>query len=422
MSLPRIATRDAWLAARKELLAKEKDLTRQRDALNAERRDLPMVEIDKDYIFDGPNGAVRLIDLFEGRRQLIIYHFMFDPEWEDGCPSCTAGTDELSPGFLEHLHTRDTSYAMVSRAPLPSSSGGRPSGVGTSPGTPRSAPTSTTTSASRSTSRSRPASTTSAPRPSSRPWGRTSSPRPALRDARPELLPPRRRPGVPHLLPVRPRPGVDRRLVLLPRPHRARPAGGVGGAQGTQRVRTVRHARLRVLTAHPVPVPPMYVTHTWRPGPQILDLSRSPAMGKVRVSATGSEPMEPLAEYVDGLPNLCGQEPLISEAITAGRKYPVFPHDADIRARRQHIRGRAAHAPAAHPGRRRPALRAGHQQPGVDDGPSGHRRQPQRPGIRVVLQAHGRVHPAAARRGPPAPGDARLLGHAAARDAADGPG
>src|SRR6266568_1346450 len=96
MSLPKIATREAWLAARKELLAKEKDLTRQRDALNAERRNLPMVEIEKDYIFDGPNGAVRLIDMFEGRPQLIIYHFMFDPEWEDGCPSCTAGTDELS--------------------------------------------------------------------------------------------------------------------------------------------------------------------------------------------------------------------------------------------------------------------------------------------------------------------------------------
>jgi len=106
------------MAARKALLVKEKDMTRQRDALNAERRDLPMVPIDKDYAFDGPNGTIRLIDMFEGRRQLIVYHFMFHPDWEDGCPSCTAGTDELSAGFLEHLHTRDTSYAMVSRAPL----------------------------------------------------------------------------------------------------------------------------------------------------------------------------------------------------------------------------------------------------------------------------------------------------------------
>src|SRR5918912_215916 len=118
MSFPRIATRDEWLAARKELLAEEKDLTRRRDAINRRRRELPMVEITKDYVFDGPNGTVRLIDIFEGRPQLIIYHFMFHPEWDEGCPSCTAGTDELSRGFLEHLHVRDTTYAMVSRAPL----------------------------------------------------------------------------------------------------------------------------------------------------------------------------------------------------------------------------------------------------------------------------------------------------------------
>jgi predicted dithiol-disulfide oxidoreductase (DUF899 family) len=118
MSLPRIASRDEWLAARKKLLDEEKELTRRRDALSIERRNLPMVEIDKDYVFDGPDGQVRLLDMFEGRRQLIIYHFMFDPSWDEGCPSCTAGTDELSPGFLEHLHMRDTGYAMVSRARL----------------------------------------------------------------------------------------------------------------------------------------------------------------------------------------------------------------------------------------------------------------------------------------------------------------
>jgi predicted dithiol-disulfide oxidoreductase (DUF899 family) len=118
MSLPKIVTRAEWLHARKELLDKEKDMTRQRDSLNTHRRELPMVEVEKDYVFDGPNGPVRLIDMFEGRRQLVIYHFMFDPDWEEGCPSCTAGTDELSPGFFEHLSTRDTSYAMVSRAPL----------------------------------------------------------------------------------------------------------------------------------------------------------------------------------------------------------------------------------------------------------------------------------------------------------------
>ena len=118
MTLPRIASRDEWLAARTALLAEEKELTRQRDALNAKRRELPMVEIDKDYSLQGPQGTVGLADLFEGRRQLVIYHFMYDPEWDEGCSSCSAGTDELSPGFFEHLHTRDTSYAMVSRAPL----------------------------------------------------------------------------------------------------------------------------------------------------------------------------------------------------------------------------------------------------------------------------------------------------------------
>jgi predicted dithiol-disulfide oxidoreductase (DUF899 family) len=118
MSLPRIATRDEWTAARMDLLAQEKALTKQRDALNTARRELPMVEIDKEYVFEGPKGTARLIDLFDVRTQLIIYHFMFDPAWDEGCSSCSAGTDELSPGFFEHLNTRDTSYAMVSRAPL----------------------------------------------------------------------------------------------------------------------------------------------------------------------------------------------------------------------------------------------------------------------------------------------------------------
>jgi predicted dithiol-disulfide oxidoreductase (DUF899 family) len=118
MSLPRIATRQEWLAARTALLDEEKELTRWRDALNVRRRELPMVEVTDDYVFDGPKGPMHLVDLFEGRPQLIVYHFMFDPSWDDGCPSCTAGTNELSPGFLEHLHVRDTTYAMVSRAPL----------------------------------------------------------------------------------------------------------------------------------------------------------------------------------------------------------------------------------------------------------------------------------------------------------------
>jgi predicted dithiol-disulfide oxidoreductase (DUF899 family) len=118
MSLPRIATREEWHRARKDLLAKEKDLTRRRDALNVERRNLPMVRIDKDYRFHGPKGEVGLIDLFEDRLQLFMQHFMFDPSWDDGCPSCSAGADEVSDGLLKHLHTRDTTFAAVSRAPF----------------------------------------------------------------------------------------------------------------------------------------------------------------------------------------------------------------------------------------------------------------------------------------------------------------
>src|SRR6266576_7307182 len=176
MSLPRIATRKAWLAARKELLAKEKDLTRLRDELNAERRDLPVAEIEKDYIFDGSHGAVRLIDIFEGRRQLIIYYFMSGPGWEDGCPSCTAGTDELPAGLFAHLPPATPATPWCRGRHWPGSSGGRPRRAGTCPGTPRPGPASITTSGSRSVSRPGPASTTSAPRPSPRPWGRTSSP------------------------------------------------------------------------------------------------------------------------------------------------------------------------------------------------------------------------------------------------------
>jgi predicted dithiol-disulfide oxidoreductase (DUF899 family) len=118
MSLPAIVSREDWLAARKELLAKEKELTRARDQLSADRRRLPMVRIDKDYVFDTPDGPRTLLDLFDGRRQLLVRHFMFDPSWDDGCPSCTAAADELAEGLLEHLRVRDTTCVTVSRAPL----------------------------------------------------------------------------------------------------------------------------------------------------------------------------------------------------------------------------------------------------------------------------------------------------------------
>jgi len=118
MSLPQIASREEWLAARTELLEREKELTRRRDALGAQRRRLPMVEIDKPYVFRGADGEATLVDLFDGARQLIVGHFMFDPSWDDGCSSCTAGVDEMSPGLLEHLRARDTQLVLVSRAPL----------------------------------------------------------------------------------------------------------------------------------------------------------------------------------------------------------------------------------------------------------------------------------------------------------------
>ena len=117
MDYPQIVSRGEWLAAREELLIKEKEATRARDRLNAERRRLPMVRMEKDYLFDGPNGKATLADLFEGRRQLIVYHFMFDPSWDDGCPSCTNLVNNL-PSNLARLHARDTTLALVSRAPL----------------------------------------------------------------------------------------------------------------------------------------------------------------------------------------------------------------------------------------------------------------------------------------------------------------
>jgi predicted dithiol-disulfide oxidoreductase (DUF899 family) len=116
MSLPEIVTREEWNAARAALLAKEKELTRARDRLSAERCNLPMVRIDEDYRFEGPDGAVRLLDLFEGRRQLIIYHFMFGPDWDEGCDGCSFLVDNV--GHLSHLHAANTTLALVSRAPL----------------------------------------------------------------------------------------------------------------------------------------------------------------------------------------------------------------------------------------------------------------------------------------------------------------
>ena len=114
---PKIVSRDEWLAARKELLAKEKQLTRQRDAVSAERRALPWVKVDKQYVFDGPNGKQTLADLFDGRSQLVVYHFMFGPEWQEGCPSCSFVMDHTD-GTLVHLAQRDVTFTAISRAPF----------------------------------------------------------------------------------------------------------------------------------------------------------------------------------------------------------------------------------------------------------------------------------------------------------------
>lgn len=124
MNLPKIVGREEWLAARKDLLTREKALTRARDELAAARRRLPMVPVDKEYVFTGPDGPATLLDLFDGRTQLIVHHMMwaFDVD-EDGnetprdtgCPSCSAHADNI--GDLVHLHQRDTSFVAVSRAP-----------------------------------------------------------------------------------------------------------------------------------------------------------------------------------------------------------------------------------------------------------------------------------------------------------------
>jgi predicted dithiol-disulfide oxidoreductase (DUF899 family) len=116
MKQPKIVTADEWLAARKLLLAKEKELTRRRDELAAERRELPWVRVEKTYVFAGPSGKQSLVDLFAGRSQLVVYHFMLGPGWKEGCPSCSLLCDHLD-GSVAHLAARDVTLAVVSRAP-----------------------------------------------------------------------------------------------------------------------------------------------------------------------------------------------------------------------------------------------------------------------------------------------------------------
>lgn len=118
---PDVVSREQWLAARKKLLAREREATHLRDAVNAERRRLPMVKVDKDYRFDGPHGEVALVDLFEGRQQLYIHHFMWLDDIDQGCPSCTAAADlTFTESDRSLLNLKGVTFACVSRAPYAS--------------------------------------------------------------------------------------------------------------------------------------------------------------------------------------------------------------------------------------------------------------------------------------------------------------
>ena len=230
-ALPEVVSRAEWLAARKVLLAKEKALTRQRDAVNAERRRLPMVKIDKPYVFDGPAGKASLLDLFAGRRQLIVYHFMFDPAWDEGCPSCSLVVDNL--GHLAHLHARRTSLAVVSRAPRARFEPYRRRMGWTFPWY---------SSFESDFNYDFHVTHDEAVAPveynylgkdallaKGEPWFTAGESHGS------ERLPARREERLPHLLDVRARLRSARRDVQLPRPDAARPAGGLGGAVGPQR-------------------------------------------------------------------------------------------------------------------------------------------------------------------------------------------
>src|SRR6201987_352438 len=113
----KVVSPNEWVEARKKLLIQEKEFTRVRDQVSAQRRELPWVKVETEYVFEGPNGKETLADLFEGRSQLVIYHFMFAPEWEEACPSCSFWADNFNPNVI-HLNHRDVTFAAISRAPI----------------------------------------------------------------------------------------------------------------------------------------------------------------------------------------------------------------------------------------------------------------------------------------------------------------
>src|SRR3989454_5197708 len=117
MEGPKVVSQAEWLAARKELLSKEKEFTRLRDELSRQRRELPWERLEKEYVFDGQNGKETLADLFDGKSQLIVYHFMFGPGWKEGCPHCSFWADHYDSVNV-HIGQRDTTFIVISRAPL----------------------------------------------------------------------------------------------------------------------------------------------------------------------------------------------------------------------------------------------------------------------------------------------------------------
>ena len=118
METPKVVAHEAWMEARKSFLAKEKEFTRLRDELSRQRRQLPCEKVDKTYVFDGPRGKQTLGDLFDGRSQLIVYHFMLGPGWSEGCKACSFLADHFDPAVV-HLRHRDVTMLAVSRAPYP---------------------------------------------------------------------------------------------------------------------------------------------------------------------------------------------------------------------------------------------------------------------------------------------------------------
>ena len=232
MAFPEVVSREQWLEARLRLLTEEKNETRRRDALNSERRRLPMVRLDKEYVFGGPLGPVTMAALFGDRRQLIVQHIMFGPDWDAACPSCTSFVDELSDGLVEHLRDRDTAFALVSRAPIGKIEAYRTSRGWTVPWY-SSYGGDFNYDFQVSLDESIPQLQYNYRAEPSLLGGERSTEMPGT-----QLLPARRRRDLPHLLDLRARQRVHAEPLLAARPDRPRQAGSLGGAQGSRPGRT----------------------------------------------------------------------------------------------------------------------------------------------------------------------------------------